>query len=159
MEDNRADVGQTLTLGCACPTLIQSPFLDKLSPPFNEFSNTSNMEHRCGTRHSVDLLVYVSSHGGAVSSAGQLRCISVSGGFLYTTLPVQPLSRISLRLADSTGRLGAHLEGHVIRRSTNGLGIEWNHDVSHLLNRLIGPSLAKDPVPSSRGDRALDALL
>lgn len=116
------------------------------------------MEHRCGTRHSVDLLVYVRSHGGAVSSAGQLRNISVSGGFLYTTLPVQLLSRISLRLVDSTGRLGESLEGHVIHRGANGLGIEWDQDVSHLLSRLIRPPLAEDPFPS-RDDQALDALL
>ena len=126
--------------------------------PFNEFSNTLNMEHRCGTRHPVDLLVYVRSHGGAVSSTGLLRSISVSGGFLYTTLPVQPLSQISLRLVDSAGRLGEYLEGLVVRRSANGLAIEWDHDVSRLLSSLIRTSRVKDSVPSSRDDQALDAL-
>ena len=95
------------------------------------------MEHRCGTRHPVDRLVYVRSHGGAVSSAGRLCSISVSGGFIYTTLPAPPLSRVSVRLVDENGRLEASIEGHVIHRAENGFGLEWDEDASSLLRTLI----------------------
>ena len=50
------------------------------------------MEHRYGTRHEVDIGVYARSHGGVVSSAGFLRDISASGGFLLTHLPIPLIS-------------------------------------------------------------------
>jgi hypothetical protein len=115
------------------------------------------MEHRCGTRHPVDFLVYVRSHGGAVSSAGRLSCISVSGGFIYTSLPAQPLSTISLRLVDAGGRLGESLEGHVIRRSPQGLGIEWSDDASGLIRDLIRLSLSEEIYPS-RDNKSIEVL-
>jgi hypothetical protein len=95
------------------------------------------MEHRCGTRHPADQLVYVRSHAGAVSSAGRLRSVSVSGGFIYTTLPIPQLARLTVRLVDANGRLGVSIEAHVIRRTADGFGLEWNEDPSGLLQSLI----------------------
>ena len=94
------------------------------------------MEHRCGTRYKVDLAVYARAHAGVVSSVGWLRNVSLTGGFLETALPAQPLAHISLRLIDADGQLGPRLEGQVIRRASNGLGIEWAEDATELIRAL-----------------------
>jgi hypothetical protein len=91
------------------------------------------MEHRCGTRYKVDLAVYARAHAGVVSSVGWLRDVSLTGGFLETALPAQPLAHISLRLIDTDGQLGPRLEGQVVRRASNGLGIEWSEYATELI--------------------------
>jgi hypothetical protein len=101
------------------------------------------MEHRCGTRYKVDLAVYARAHAGVVSSVGRLRNVSLSGGFLETALPAQPLAHISLRLIDADGQLGPRLEGQVIRRDPNGLGIEWSEYATELI-RALGRNSAMD---------------
>jgi hypothetical protein len=101
------------------------------------------MEHRCGTRHEVDLAVYARAHSGVVSSVGRLRNVSLTGGFLETALPAQPLAHISLRLIDADGELGPRLEGQVIRRNSNGLGIEWWEDATELI-RALGRNSERD---------------
>jgi len=86
------------------------------------------VEHRCGTRHPVDIGVYVRSRNGAVSSPGRLSDISVTGGFVNTVFPAQLLSYVAIQvLADEllAGELRA-IEGQVIRRTSVGIGIEWN---------------------------------
>lgn len=94
------------------------------------------MEHRCGTRYKVDLAVYARGHAGVVSSVGWLRNVSLTGGFLETALPAQPLSHISLRLIDAEGELGPRLEGQVVRRTSTGLGIEWSEYATELIRAL-----------------------
>lgn len=101
------------------------------------------MEHRCGTRHEVDLAVYARAHAGVVSSVGWLRNVSLTGGFLETALPAQPLSHISLRLIDAEGELGPRLEGQVIRRTSSGLGIEWCEYATELI-RALGRNSEKE---------------
>jgi hypothetical protein len=101
------------------------------------------MEHRCGTRYKVDLAVYARAHAGVVSSVGWLRDVSLTGGFLETALPAQPLAHISLRLIDAEGQLGPRLEGQVVRRASNGLGIEWSEYATELI-RALGPSADRD---------------
>jgi hypothetical protein len=85
------------------------------------------MEHRCGTRYAVNLKVYAHSLGGAVSSIGRLTEVSVSGGFVRTSLPLHPLTYISLhvRLAELRQQHFV-IAGQVVRRSPSGLAIEWS---------------------------------
>ena len=101
------------------------------------------MEHRCGTRYKVDLAVYARAHAGVVSSVGWLRNVSLTGGFLETALPAQPLSHISLRLIDADGELGPRLEGQVVRRTSTGLGIEWSEYATELI-RALGRNSERD---------------
>lgn len=95
------------------------------------------MEHRCGARHEVDFAVYARSHAGVVSSVGWLRDVSASGGYLLTTLALQPLSRISLRLVLPDGNLGPHMEGHVVRLTSDGLAVEWTEYEPELVRELV----------------------
>ena len=93
----------------------------------------SSMEHRAGVRYQVDIAAYVRTHGGVVSSVGWLRDISVSGGFLRTTLLVPALSPISLRLIDAKGEFAATIKGQVVRCEPDGLGLEWSEFAPELV--------------------------
>jgi len=92
------------------------------------------MEYRCGRRYSVEIPVYARVHSGVVSSPGCLLNVSVTGGFLLTTLPAQPQSHICLRLIEN--ELCPRLEGQVVRRSFAGLGIEWFEPAAALIRTL-----------------------
>jgi hypothetical protein len=94
------------------------------------------MEHRCGTRHQVDIAVEATSHGGAMTSVGWLNDISLSGGFLVCRLPVLPHSRVSLQVIDADGSFGPKLEARVIRHAPNGVGIEWEEYAPELVRNL-----------------------
>ncbi len=94
------------------------------------------MEHRCGTRYKVEIPVYARAHAGAVSSLGCLLNLSVTGGFLLTTLPAQPHSHISLRLIDANTESCHRLEGEVVWRSFAGLGIVWSDHATELIRTL-----------------------
>ena len=94
------------------------------------------MDHRCGTRYQVEIPVYARAHSGAVSSLGCLLNLSVSGGFLLTTLPAQPDSHISLRVIDPVGDTSGTLEGQVVRRSFAGVGIVWCEPPAELIRTL-----------------------
>ncbi len=107
------------------------------------------MEHRSGTRHKVEIPVYARAHSGAVSSLGCLLNVSVTGGFLLTTLPAEPHSHISLRLIDSEGEFCHRLEGEVVWRSFGGLGIAWHEPAAALVRALGLDSDTYDYTPSS----------
>ncbi len=94
------------------------------------------MDDRNGTRYKVEIPVYARTHTGAVSSLGCLLSVSVTGGFLLTTLPARPHSHISLRLIGSDGELWHRLEGEVIWRSFAGLGIVWSKPATELIRTL-----------------------
>lgn len=102
------------------------------------------MEHRYGMRYPVDVGVYARSLHGAVSSIGHLCEISISGGLVRTTLPIRPLAYISLEVLVS-GRPA--IEGQVVRRTPDGIGVEWNDYAPWLVQLLTDrtpalPSLA-----------------
>jgi hypothetical protein len=99
------------------------------------------MEHRCGTRYKVDVELYARMCGGVVSSVGRLCEVSVSGGFVRTVLQVPPLGRVSLHLFIPAQMhngffVGFFIEGHVIRSTADGLGVEWSEDASELVRFL-----------------------
>jgi len=94
------------------------------------------MDDRYGTRYKVEIPVYARTHSGAVSSPGCLLSVSVTGGFLLTTLPARPHSHISLRLIDSDNGLWHRLEGEVVWRSFAGVGIEWSQPATELIRTL-----------------------
>lgn len=103
------------------------------------------MEHRCGTRYPVNIPVHVRSQGSTLPSTGRLMSISVSGGFLEIAPGVPTLARVSMRIVEAGGALGMRWEGHVVRKTARGLGIEWEGDISSLLQSLTEPRYADSP--------------
>ncbi len=97
------------------------------------------MEHRCGTRYGADVDVYVRTRHGAVSSPGRLSEISVSGGFVRTVLPAQPLGYVVVQLLGIEGlhSSGRILEAQVIRRTEHGIAVEWAEYAPQLVRLLV----------------------
>jgi hypothetical protein len=114
------------------------------------------MEHRCGTRYVVDVPVYVRTRNAALSSAGRLCEISITGGFVETVMPAPPLSYIAIQVVtdEKLPRELLFLEGQVVRRDPQGLGIEWNEYAPRLVQHLTESARA-----SRAGAASVDPLL
>ncbi len=97
------------------------------------------MEHRLGTRHAIDLEVYLRAWGSTVSARGRLRDLSVSGAFVATQLPCRPLLHIAVQIVPvgQTRRNSLPAEGLIVRLGEDGIGIEWDELQPQLLSQLI----------------------
>ena len=95
------------------------------------------MEHRCGTRYPTDTVVCVGASYGALIAPGLLTDVSVSGCFIHTLLPVDPLVRISVRILSARRSLAnLRLDGQVTRRTKSGIGVEWAEYLPELVRQL-----------------------
>lgn len=108
------------------------------------------MEHRYGTRYKVDVDLYARMSGGVVSSVGKLCEVSVSGGFVRTILQAQPLAHVALRLFLP---LQMHndffVEGHVIRSTVDGFGVEWSEYALELVRCLTAQERSGSTITAS----------
>jgi len=97
------------------------------------------MEHRLGTRHPIDLDVYLRTWGSTVSARGRLRDLSVSGAYVVTRLPCQPLLHVTLHIvpAGRSRRNSIQAQGLIARVSATGIGIEWEDLQPELLNQFV----------------------
>jgi hypothetical protein len=82
------------------------------------------MEHRWGNRTPADVEVQIFADP-ASAGWGRLRDISISGGFIETALRIAVDSTLRMNLP-ATGCKGVRvLHAIVVRRSTDGVGVEW----------------------------------
>lgn len=83
------------------------------------------MEHRWGDRIEIDLPVRIS--GTQITGNGTLRNLSVSGAFIETSLPLESLALVRIRIARGPHgpRAPIVVWGFVVRHETPGIGIEW----------------------------------
>jgi hypothetical protein len=107
------------------------------------------MEHRLGTRHAIDLEVYLRTWGSTVSARGRLKDLSVSGALVATQLPCRLLLHIAVQIVPvgQTRRNSLPAEGLIVRLSEEGIGIEWDELEPQLLSQLI---LLQDAAEHSR---------
>jgi hypothetical protein len=63
----------------------------------------------------------------AVTGTGTLRNLSVSGGFIETSLPLSGMVTVRVWIAAGAGcrRSRRDIVGFVVRRESAGFGIEW----------------------------------
>jgi hypothetical protein len=97
------------------------------------------MEHRYGARYVSAIDVYVKTHSGRLAARGRLLDVSISGAFVSTSLPIAPLSSITLEVISMVNsvRRWKPIEAQVIRRTESGLGIEWKELTSAALSQLV----------------------
>jgi hypothetical protein len=97
------------------------------------------MEHRLGTRHSIDLAVHLQTWGSKVWAKGRLRDLSVSGAFIETELPCRPLLHLCVQISPSSRSRQDHasIEGTIVRVTDSGIGIEWGELTPELVARFI----------------------
>jgi PilZ domain len=107
------------------------------------------VEHRCGTRYTVDVPAYVRTRNSSASAFGRLRAVSASGGFVDTRLDVQPLSHVAVQLL--TGRRLTSqplvVEAQVIRVGLQGIYVEWIEYAPDLVRRLTEYPEPRESVP------------
>lgn len=92
------------------------------------------MEHRCGTRYATDIGVFISARTAGFSAAGKLRDISVSGAFITTAEPIEPLNIVTLHLPTV---YPFKLHAQVVRRTAEGIAVEWLEYVPELVQQLL----------------------
>ena len=101
------------------------------------------MEHRYGVRYLSAIDVYVRSHSGRLAARGRLLDVSISGAFVSTSLPIAPLSSITLEVLSvvESGRRWKPIEAQVIRRTDSGIGIDSAtlQSIERALAQYIGP--------------------
>jgi len=97
------------------------------------------MEHRLGSRHATDVDVYLRTWGSTVSARGRLRDLSVSGAFISTLLPCQPLLHVTVQIVPEgrPRRSGPSFEGQIVRLGADGIGIEWAELQPELVTQLV----------------------
>lgn len=96
------------------------------------------MEHRYGQRHPSDVHVYIRAASAKLFSAGILSDISISGGFVRTSLMAEPLSTLVIQFMGSDQIVRA-MTGRVIRCTPQGLGLEWAEFATELVQILTRP--------------------
>jgi hypothetical protein len=97
------------------------------------------MEHRLGTRHAIDLEVYLRTWGSTVSARGRLKDLSVSGAFIVTQLPCRQFLQVAVQMvpAGQLRRNCVPVEGLITRVTEEGIGIEWEELQPELLTQFV----------------------
>ena len=103
------------------------------------------MEHRYGQRHPADVHVYIRGGSGKLFSAGILSDLSISGGFIRTSLMAEPLSTVVIQFTGPDQGVRA-MTARVIRRTPQGLGVEWAEFATELVQILTRPATEATPV-------------
>jgi hypothetical protein len=118
------------------------------------------MEHRWGQRRQINRSVLLKTQGG-LAAQGQIRNVSLSGAFIVTPLPVAPLTRLQLffGVEGSDRRLLQPVDGQVVRRTNEGIAVEWREFGHPLVRAMAGdaaehlPEKADETAPSARKAR------
>jgi hypothetical protein len=94
------------------------------------------MEHRWGQRHAFDQMVLLRAAGWRVPA--RVRDISISGAYLRCAIPDPSVVRV--RVDFRRHPRTTELIAYVVRRTADGIGVEWgefgSQAVSRLLNRV-----------------------
>jgi hypothetical protein len=120
------------------------------------------MEHRWGCRVSTGIDVQLFGLPATIGW-GRLRDASVSGGFIETALTLRTLS--VMRVTFPGGGHGKYtapfVDAIVVRRTPEGLGVEWLDGASQVIASIvrdelvIGPAArAADPIRTYLASRA-----
>jgi hypothetical protein len=114
------------------------------------------MEHRLGTRHAIDLAVYLRTWGSTVSATGRLKDLSVSGAFVATQLPCRTLLQVSVLIVpDGRSRRSSPVaEGLIVRLADDGIAIEWDDLQPQLLMQLL-PLRGGEELPVTNTRRSM----
>jgi len=116
------------------------------------------MEHRCGQRFRLNAPASVTD-GSQWTAVARVRDISASGAFLECSAPHATVTRVLVRLRGGS----VEIAGDVIRRTREGIGIEWGEfapvAVAPLLRARVdgarAPAFASQPQGARGSDRRL----
>lgn len=110
------------------------------------------MEHRYGVRYLSAIDVFVRSQSGQLAAQGRLLDVSLSGAFVATSIPIAPLTSITIEVLSVIAPARRckpiqcqPIEAQVIRRTDSGLGIEWQELQPASLSQLLD---CRQPAPA-----------
>jgi hypothetical protein len=83
------------------------------------------MEHRLGQRPQLDVPIRLTAPHLFLVRSGQLRNLSVSGGWIVTETDLRVLSAIQVAV-DLPNESPAQVSAHIARKVREGIGVEWN---------------------------------
>jgi hypothetical protein len=106
------------------------------------------MEHRSDQRKPAHQRVRVLTAGG-IAGRGHILNVSISGAFIRTALPARLLSVIQVAIVvDHRSGVSTIVAAQVVRKTAEGLGLEWCEPVPTLVDALA-------TTPSSGDSRTL----
>jgi hypothetical protein len=107
------------------------------------------MEHRWGQRFEVDILVRMHSRPYAMRT-GRLTDVSMSGGFIVTSVDLHELRRlqIALVLPHRFHQATPVISAYVARRHSDGIGVEWCDFAPQAVVELVRSPAAKSRNPT-----------
>lgn len=94
------------------------------------------MEHRWGSRISVDIAVQISTRASTIG-VGRILDLSRSGAWISTSLTLQVLSRVIVILDATQARTheAPSLGAYVTRATLDGFGVEWEElDLTYFIH-------------------------
>jgi hypothetical protein len=95
------------------------------------------MEHRWGQRKPAYQGVRILTAGG-IAARGHILNVSISGAFIRTPLPAPILSVVRVALvADNRSRVSATATAQVVRKTAEGLGLEWCEHAPKIVEALM----------------------
>jgi hypothetical protein len=107
------------------------------------------MEHRWGQRHAFDQMVLLRAAGWRVPA--RLKNMSISGAYLHCAIPDASVVRVGVDFRRHPR--AAEVIAYVVRRTVEGIGVEWGEFGSQAVTRLLS-RVAPDPaeaLPASAG--------
>lgn len=112
------------------------------------------MEHRWGERHDFEQMVSLRAGGWRVLA--RVRNMSSSGAYLQCAVPNASVLRIHVDFRQAPG--SARLAAYIVRRTPEGIGIEWGEfapaAIMRLLRRAHGDDAHADKSHYSQGMRS-----
>jgi hypothetical protein len=91
------------------------------------------MEHRWGQRHAFDQMVLLRAAGWRVPA--RVKDISISGAYLRCAIPDPGVVRVRVDFRRHSHV--AELIAYVVRRTADGIGVEWGEFGSQAVSRLL----------------------
>jgi hypothetical protein len=117
------------------------------------------VEHRWGQRKATRQRVSVLTAGG-IAAQGHIANASISGAFIKTPLPAAVLSIVRVAfIADNRSRVTATVAAQVVRKTAEGLGLEWCEPVQKLVAALAAAPDSGDSLTLISSALSFDAAM
>jgi hypothetical protein len=114
------------------------------------------MKHRWGQRKIARQVVRLLTAGG-IPGHGYLVNVSVSGAFVQTPLPARILSIVHIVfVGENRRRVFRTVAAQVVRKTADGLGLEWREQVPEIVDALATMSPSKDSLTNMSSVSAYD---
>ena len=108
------------------------------------------MEHRWGQRKTAHQPVRLLTVGGIVAH-GYIVNVSISGLFVKTPLPARLLSTVQIAFVaeNRRSRVFRTVAAQVVRRTAEGLGLEWCEQIPEIVDALATMPASGDSLATS----------